>query len=213
MTSLEAELKPVLVFQRKSKKKIPDQIAGYDTPNGLKAILSFADGFVTKDSAFRVFGLHNDDILPGLTEHNASEWKQRYRELAQENLFIAEDLFGDQYGYRLKNGKNEFVKFYCEGGRIEPVPGGINHFIEAMISPTKSGIIDWGMVIAAFALGKRPNAGQHLAFQIPLIMGGDYDAQNIEIESRALHLGTLSQLTQELLKHPNQSKIKGVRSQ
>ncbi len=191
---LECHLAPVVTFRRAPVLAVPDELLGYPCPKGLSALLEFSDGFITLDRCFRVFGMTNDEQIPSLEEWNKSEWVQGYGPLTEGILFIAEDVFGDQYGYRFSGGKREFIKFYCEGGRAESLEG-INWFIQALATPVESGALDGELLSAAAARGFDPTANEHLAFRVPLIIGGRRDVSNLAVESVSLHLGTLSQLS------------------
>jgi hypothetical protein len=83
----------------------------FPCPKGLRALLEFSDGFFTRDGVFRVFGIENLGAIPGIVEWNSSQWKKGYRALAEDLLFIAEDIFGDQYGYSFRD-ERRFIKFH-----------------------------------------------------------------------------------------------------
>lgn len=198
MSEIEDHLAPVLRYRRPPSGEVPQDVVGYECPKGLITLLGVADGFITGDGLFRVFGFGHDDQLPSLEQWNRSEWKQAYGPLAHGIVFIAEDVFGDQYGYDFR-GKRQFVKFYCEGGEIEALEGGINWFIEALVDPFGSGALDGELVKAVRLRGKWPSHKEHLAFKLPLIAGGDRTVDNLEVESVDLHLGILAQLSRQNL--------------
>lgn len=170
-------------------------VGGHDLPKGAIALLNVANGFVTRTRFFRVFGTHPTSEVPSLAQWNNSEWKCEYGHLAKDVIFIGEDIFGDQYGYLFQGERPIFVKFYCEGGSIEPIHDGINHFIQSLIEPKETVLLDWSLLNKASQAGKFPAANQHLAFRVPLIVGGSPTEANLAVESVALHLGTLAQLS------------------
>ena len=179
---------------------------GYESPKGLITLLGVADGFITTHGLFRVFGFGRDDRLPSLEDWNLSQWKEAYGSLARGILFVGEDVFGDQYGYDYR-GKRRFVKFYCEGGEIEPLEGGINWFIEALVDPLGVGALDRGLIEAARTKFRWPSDNEHLAFRLPLIAGGERAASNLGVESVALHLGTLAQISRRNLDQADGTQI------
>jgi hypothetical protein len=192
-SEMEEHLAPVVAVRRPPPARLPREISGFECPKGLHALLEFSDGLVTRDRLFRVFGVTHHEHIPTLEEWNAAEWKAGYGALARDLLFIAEDIFGDQYGYSFR-GERQFIKFHCEGGGIEPLDG-INWFIESLAAPVETGAIDGDLLAAAFAQGIRPEAHEHLAFRMPLIVGGGHDISNVVAEPAHLHLGMLAQLS------------------
>jgi hypothetical protein len=163
--------------------------------SGIRALLSIANGLVTRDRAFRVFGTDPLPGIPSLSQWNESDWKKAYESLANDLIFVAEDAFGDQYGYRFLPNGSEFIKFCCEGGKTMVVEQGINQLIESLIDPARGNLIDLDLFAGAKAKGLVVGENQHLAFHIPLIVGGQYAISNLTIESTDLHLGTLAQLS------------------
>src|SRR5262245_14473493 len=97
-SELEQHLASVAVIRRQPQAKLPSEVQGFECPSGLLALFEFADGFISKDRLFRVFGMTSDAQIPSVEVWNTSEWKTAYGSLAEGLLFIAEDIFGDQYG-------------------------------------------------------------------------------------------------------------------
>lgn len=193
-SELDHYLASVVAYRRTPVAAPPHQLLGLECPKGLLALLEFSDGFITRDRFFRVFGMTSDEQIPSIEEWNKSDWKLAYGPLADGLLFVAEDIFGDQYGYSFRGEKREFIKFYCEGEEIELL-GGINWFLGALATPVKSGAIDGQLIAAAAAKGLNPSSNEHLAFTVPLVVGGCRDVSNLAVESVPLHLGMLAQLS------------------
>ena len=173
----------------------------------LTPLIAQANGFITRNRIFRVFGTEGDETVPGIQEWNNSEWKLDYGDKTHNLLFFAEDIFGNQYAIQTHDGKVSLLRFLCEGGDVETVSGGVRVLIDAFISPETSTLLDWALVNAAFQRGLSPNPNEHLAFEMPLIAGGDYSVDNITVENSELHLGILSQLSRELQNYPTGMKI------
>jgi hypothetical protein len=155
-----------------------------------------------------LFGETGDAEIPSIGEWNSSNWKKEYGPLASDLVFIAEDILGDQYGYQYKRDvEAEFVKFRCEGGKVEHIEGGIQSVIDFMVCPDESTLLDLSLVSSAFARGMHPSSDQHLAFRVPLVVGGAYEVGNVSVESIALHLGMLSQLSLKNMTLPEGTPI------
>src|SRR5262245_16611798 len=98
------------------------EIAGVQMPNAYWELLRLANGFVLDDGLFRVFGTASLDVLPSVLEWNSSEWIRSYGDVFHRVAIIAEDVFGDQYGFADMDGRGpEFVKVLCEGGKHERI--------------------------------------------------------------------------------------------
>lgn len=207
MSDLNEELDRIVEYKRASTKAPLIKVKHFDVPKGVNALLSFSDGFITSNRIFRVFGSNSDPMIPSLDAWNDLDWIRGYGDPINDILFICDDIFGDQYGYFFGR-KRTFVKFYCEGGSIEEIPGGINEFIEGVLDGMDSHLVDRELLKEAFDRGLKPNANEHLAFEMPLVVGGERAVDNLNIESVALHLGTLSQLTQEGKKHSEGQRIR-----
>ena len=208
---LEAELLPILEHRRPPMTGAPPTCLGRECPKGFASLLAVANGFITKGRLFRVFGTDADPLVPSLEAWNASEWKAAYGHVA-DVFIVAEDIFGDQYGYRFEP-KRQLVKLWCEGGEGEALEGGINWLIGAFFDPFGSGALDEAILEAALQRGLQPQANEHLAYTLPLVTGGDRTADNLSVESAALHLGTVSQLTRANRGHQDGSAISRFRSE
>lgn len=170
-------------------------------PSEFARLLSVADGLVASRRVFRIFGLDGDRTLPSCASWNNSNWKRNFGPLAEDVVFVAEDILGDQYGYRDRVGGPEFVKFHCEGGDAQPIREGLDVLMKTLIDPTSTDLVDMDLIEAAFAMGLAAEPDQHFAFTLPLIAGGVYDARNLGVESVELHLGLLGPLSLENRKH------------
>lgn len=172
-------------------------VDGHLLPSGMSQLLTIANGMITGDRYFRVFGTTAHPEIPSLEDWNRAQWKKDYKNFANDIIFVADDIFGDQYGYEFHPDGHDFVKFFCEGGDVEIVQGGINRLIETLIDPRKTNLVDVDLSRQAFERGLRPTGDEHLAFRLPLIGGGEYSVENLHIEPVNLHLGILAQITMQ----------------
>lgn len=208
MTELNEELSKVVEYTRAVSRTPLSEVKGFKVPKGVDALLSFSNGFITKKRVFRVFGVTADERIPSVEAWNNAEWTKSYGSCLRDVVLICDDIFGDQYGYRFAGEERAFVKFYCEGGIIEEIPGGINEFIEGLLNGVGSHLLDGDLLKKAFEAGLQPSANEHLAFELPLIVGGEASVDNLTIETVSLHLGTLSQLTKEGRRYPEGRRIR-----
>jgi hypothetical protein len=175
--------------------------------------LRIANGFVLKNGYFRVFGTERLDGLVNVYDWNASSWKQEYREILRGVFIIAEDIFGDQYGFLCnERGEMRLVKVFCEGGEIEEQDGDFISFLRNRILSNQPLAFDFDLANDAWQAGLMPKLDEHLAFRLPLVSGGDYDLSNLQVETVALHLGMLGQMTLKNKSLPEGTKISGFPS-
>jgi hypothetical protein len=184
-------------------------IDGWQLPSELAQLLTVANGMMTKNRYLRVFGTAAHPGLPSIEEWNRSEWKAEFQDFASDMIFVADDIFGDQYGYAFGPEGHDFIKFFCEGAEVQILQGGINRLIETLIDPEKTQLIDLDLSRQAFDRGMRPAGNQHLSFRLPLIVNGEYSIENLHVESVSLHLDVLAQITVQVASLPEGSLIAG----
>jgi hypothetical protein len=186
-------------------------ISGYHLPASYLDLLHVANGFVSNRKAFRLFGI--DTRMPALDLRlwNRSSWVAEYGDLAASLVFIAEDIFGDQYGLRFASGTDQdpvLVKFWCEGGETEVIEAeSLLAWLASSVLREEPTPLDWHLATAAFARGLTPSETEHLSFSVPLVAGGNAEESNLEVMDRVFHLHLLGQLSQKNRSLPEGAKI------
>jgi hypothetical protein len=166
-------------------------------PSDYAAVLMQANGFYTSDGAFRLFGTRSLGELPSVTEWNASAWRESYGGILEGLMLVAEDVFGDQYGYEIGcSQSSSLLKIYCEGGERKVLEQReLGTFLEESVLIEEPTAYDFKIFQQARSLGLRPELDEHLAFELPLIVNGEYDISNLHVEPTTLHLGVLGQIS------------------
>jgi hypothetical protein len=178
-------------------------------PNDYFRILAHANGFVTRGAAFRFFGLDPCGALPDIVRWNASAWLTEYGELADDLVLVAEDVFGDQYGLSYKDGSPRLMKFWCEGGEAVPLPyDSLEDWLHRAVLVASSSAFDRELYREAQQRGLRPAATEHLSFALPLITGGEYGVENLEVLDGQFHLHLLGQLSRKNRSLPEGTRIR-----
>ncbi|MCA9598246.1 MAG: hypothetical protein KC776_33270 [Myxococcales bacterium] len=166
------------------------RVRGSALPGEFWEVARVVDGFTTVGGVFRFFR------VDAIQTHNASSWATAYGSLLDHFVIVAEDIFGDLYGYALDAPCARLAKFYCEGGEMEGcVPPKLAEFLMNRVLGASPSIVDMDMLRAALDAGLRCGPDQHLAFQLPLVAGGEYSVENMGVEDRNLHMGVLGQLS------------------
>lgn len=189
----------------------PVVIRGYHLPASYLELLHVANGFVLRRKAFRLFGIAPRVPTLDLHEWNRSSWIAEYGDLAADLVFIAEDIFGDQYGLRFAGGTDRnpvLVKFWCEGGETEVIAAESPlAWLAGSVLREEPAALDWHLATAAFARGLTPSEAEHLSFAMPLVTGGDAVESNLEVMDRVFHLHLLGQLSRKNRTLPEGAKI------
>lgn len=194
----------------------PVLVRGFQLPASFLAVLQVANGFILKRKLFRFFGI--DPELPALDLclWNRSPWVTEYGDLVANLVFIAEDIFGDQYGLRFAHENDrypELVKFWCEGGQTEVVAvESLHSWLNSFVLDERPRAFDDELASAALGRGLSPSEVEHLSFSLPLVVGGATDVQNLEVMERGFHLHLLGQLSQRNRGLPEGAAIRRFRS-
>ena len=176
----------------------PIIVNGCVLPESYGAVLRHTDGFVLKRRWFRFFGIVESAKTPSIYEWNRSPWIAQYGRLAEGLVFFAEDVFGDQYAFRLDPSAQPEapVKFCCEGGVVEEIGGeAMDIWLREQVLSDASPPFDTDFASKAFERGLRPTANEHLSFVVPLVVGGAYQMDNLEVFERTAHLHLLGQMS------------------
>jgi hypothetical protein len=173
-------------------------------------VLNQANGFYTLSGLFRFFGTVPFEGIPDIISLNHSDWISEYdNPKISEIFFFAEDIFGNFYGFLMqKNEQAKIVKFYCEGDEImEFNDTSLISWLNQKILIDDLEIIDTEMAYN-FLSQKSVQLSEHIAFSLPLMLGGAYDLSNCEVMERNFHLALLGQVVSQVRKYPDGSKIK-----
>jgi hypothetical protein len=183
-------------------------IGAHKLPHDYFQILAHANGFVTRNADFRFFGLEPCGGLPDIKTWNAGAWVSEYGELVRDIVFVSEDVFGDQYGFSFRDSTPRLTKFWCEGGKLEPLPhASLEEWLLRAVLTSAPSFFDQRLCAEARRSGLQPEASEHLAFALPLITGGEYGVGNLEVLDAQFHLHLLGQLSLKNLSQPEGARI------
>jgi hypothetical protein len=178
-------------------------------PNDYFRVVAHANGFVTRGVAFRFFGLQGCGALPDIVGWNAGAWLTEYGEIADNLVFVAEDAFGDQYGYSYREAVPRLVKFWCEGGDIAPLPyESLEDWLRDAVLTTGPSAFDRALYVEAQRRELRPGPSEHLSFALPLVTGGEYSVENLEVLDSQFHLHLLGQMSRRNRTLPEGTRIR-----
>lgn len=189
----------------------PVVIRGFHLPVTYLQLLDLANGFVVKHQVFRFFGIACKLSALDLQTWNQAPWVSEYGRLADGIVFIAEDIFGDQYGLRFADSidpKPALVKFWCEGGETEVIPSkSLLSWLTESVLRDEPAVLDWKLASDAFVHGLMPSETEHLSYSMPLIVGGEANEANLEAMDRVFHLHILGQLSLKNQRLPEGDRI------
>jgi hypothetical protein len=187
----------------------PVVVRSHLLPEEYLFVVSLSDGFHLRQGIFRFFGLSACGPMPSIVDWNSSAWISEYGDALDHTVLFAEDVFGDQYGFQYMDAEQppRLVKFWCEGGEVEPIKAeNLEHWLLRSVVLDRPTVLDIDLAAAAALRGLKPHLDEHLAFSLPLILGGDYDVGNIEVSGNHFHLSLLGQVSVK-----NRSLPDGVR--
>jgi hypothetical protein len=172
-------------------------VSSRSLPNDYYRIVGQANGFVVRGGVFRFFGLEPCGRLPSVEQWNTSAWVREYGDLVRDLVFVAEDAFGDQYGFSYREEALHPIKFWCEGGEVERLAcDSLEQWIVTTVLVSEPSAFDARLIRMAQQEQQRsPAAHEHLSFTLPLIAGGEYTVGNLEILDSQFHLHLLGQLS------------------
>jgi hypothetical protein len=183
-------------------------VASRRLPNDYYRVLQHANGFLVRGNAFRFFGLEPCGALPSIAQWNASAWVAEYGDLVHDLVFVAEDVFGDQYGFSYREGTPRAIKFWCEGGEVESlVCESLDQWLVATVLVAEPSVFDAALIRKARQRGLEPAPNQHLSFELPLVTGGKYAVGNLEVLDSHVHLHLLGQLSLKNRSLPEGARI------
>lgn len=145
--------------------------------DGACEIYGRRNGFYAFESALHVFPVQSCNGITGLDDWNSEDaWRVAYGDLANECVFIGEDIFGAQ--------------FCIKGGGVflfDPETGGLTHLANDLNAWAKVVLDDWEY-LTGYPLahkwqeihGPMP-PGMRLVPKIPFILGGEYSLDNLHL--------------------------------
>lgn len=185
-------------------------VRGFSLPAEYFHAVAVSNGFATTNGIFRFLGVNSDLGFGDLASKNNPALSKAYLGDLDKLVFFAEDIFGDRYAFMFRHRGDtdpSLIKFICEGGDIEVLPFlTLTDLLEVGVFPVPS-VLDTKLADSAFAMGLRPALDQHLAFRLPLILGGEYALENLGVESAALHLDILAQASNQIAKERSGTQI------
>lgn len=182
-------------------------VRGHPLPRDYWHLVRASDGFETTNGFFRFFSVRE------AVSRNGIEWVAAYGRLLEGFVSVAEDVFGDLYGYAFDAGACVLTKVYCEGAEREVCePDDVVEFLRRRVFLDPPRAFDAGLAQNAWLAGLKPARDEHLAFVLPLIAGGTHTLENLTVEPVALHLGVLGQMSLANSEVPDGTPLKGVRA-
>ena len=180
------------------------EVRGTSLPAEYWSVLRQVGGFSTRGGQFRFFDVE------AMCARNEGGCFDPYGERGRGFVAVAEDVFGDGYGYVSGREGSGLCKFLCEEGRIEPCePAALEAFLcERVLEPSPDAF-DVALARRAWAAGLRPGPDEHLALALPFHAGGAYVVENLVVESVGMHYGVLGQLVRAVGHLPDGAAIAG----
>jgi hypothetical protein len=166
----------------------------------------------SQDNYFHFFGAGRNDSHNIKTWNSHELWKHAYGKLVSEYFFFAEDIFGNQFGYRIDDPSGNVFMFWVDDGRVESFADDFWEFVEFTIFDFE--IFGKMRKLADDFQHSTPlerKSLHHLSYKVPILLGGNAgDIGNLEIIESVANLTFLGQLVSQCQAFPPGTKIKDV---
>lgn len=172
--------------------------------NALAQMLGMRNGFYAFESALHVFAMGQ-----GADPYNLDTWNDRdlwiaeYAGLADNALFFAEDIFGDQFCIR----DHRIWRFVAETGETEKMGHTLDQWAQQIVDnyEVETGYPlarDWQAQHGILA------ATDRLLPKRPFVLGGAFDVTNLYALDRVKGMRFRGNLARQIKNIPDKSKIK-----
>ena len=170
---LEVSSEP-LVTERTSVR-FSNTVRQIPIENELADLLNAKNGFFAFESALHVFSEQSSQPAIGMVDWNDSElWKKGYQGMADNLLCFAQDIFANQFCVR----NDDIVVFHCESGSVEYFADSLDDWAQKILGDFEflTGYTfarDWQKLHGRLPLPQR------LCPNLPFMLGGEYDVENM----------------------------------
>ena len=152
---------------------------GFEDPAHVH-LLKRHDGLVAFDGGLRVFGVTGQVVADVATWNKPDGWRAAYGELADQLLFFAEDVFGNQFAF----AEGRIVRFLAETGEQEFMADSFEEWLRTILADPEEELSLW-LLRAWRTPGNAVQTGEHLCPKMPFIAGGAYEPENLYVLDRA----------------------------
>ena len=182
-------------------------------PNeNLRYLLTKCNGGYSKDRYIHFFGTSGDNAHRIDTWNSTDLWKKFYPDEVLDYCFFAEDVFGNQFGYKISEPGQEIFMLWVHDGLIEPFEQEFHDFLISAV---------WGTLVFEEmrdlaerfqkASGQTAPLFHHLAHRTPILLGGNFrDTENLEICKAVDHLRFSGQVVTQCRSLPPGTRITDV---
>lgn len=170
----------------------------------LLEMLCQRNGFYSLESALHVFPTHSSQCEIGICDWNENSlWRNRYKNLANDCVFFAEDVFGGQFCIK----DSRVYTFDPETGFLEYLADGIDSWAQVLINDYE--------VLTGYPLahqwqiknGQIP-AGKRLLPKLPFILGGEFEIDNLYLADAVKGMISRANIANQIKDLPDGAKIK-----
>ena len=138
-------------------------------------MLDYTNGFYCFESALHVFPSRQCGASLGLTEWNdAAAWRYEYQRLDRGGLFVAEDIFGNQFCLL----KDAIYTFDAETAELTEFARTVDEWAQKVIADFE--------IVTGYPLGHQWQSahgalvtGHRLVPKQPFVLGGAYQTENL----------------------------------
>jgi len=178
--------------------------------NEYREFLAACNGGYTPDSFYHFFGSSGPAWHDVVDWNRPERWKESFG-IVDDIFVFAEDIFGNQYGFR-KLGKGTDIRMISSfSGDISRAPSPFAAFVEYLVFDKE---VNPQAVLANEFLTRINQSfhGKHISYDVHPYLGGDQnDITNFDLIDSGVNLNWNGQLATQIRKLPPGTRLKSVR--
>ncbi|HWI63065.1 MAG TPA: SMI1/KNR4 family protein [Symbiobacteriaceae bacterium] len=168
---------------------------------------TFAGGLLHVMGAARP--LRHDDLA---TWNQSHDWKSAYPGFDLEQfVFFADDIFGNQFGYRPGVADPAVWRFDIQLGEWTEVAESLSRFLEQQVAGEGTWLFGADFLQAYKNYGGAMEAGLQLGLVIPALLGGSMEPENLRPVEAVTNLFVAGQVVTRIKPLPPGTEVRGFR--
>lgn len=186
---------------------------GHPLPASLRDLLAEQNGGYYRDGLLHLLGANRPLRHDNLVLWNAPEtWKAGYRNPELERyLFFADDAFGNQFGIPLGDPAPGVWRFDAQHGELDPMAGSLTEFLNEVLVSDGAWLLGSDYLQGYRQSSAAYQAGRHLSFRLPGLLGGSMEPANLNPRDPWLNLHLAGQIVAQVKPLPPGVAIAEIR--
>ena len=170
----------------------------------LLGVLYQRNGFYSLERALHFFPTHSSLSEIGICDWNENSlWRDRYKNLANDCVFFAEDAFGGQFCIK----DSRVYIFDPETGSLEYLADDIGGWAQAIVNDYEA-LTGYPLAHQWQIKNGQIPAGKRLLPKLPFILGGEFEIDNLYLADAVKGMISRANIANQIKDFPDGTKIK-----